>query len=273
MRLFFCMHCRGPRLCWVAALSLLVAGCAKAAITPESIVPPDPLLAYNAIEAERTAPAQVYVLDFSFVPSAITENTSPLHRAIGLARSTQPLEREVAIGQRAAAALSGEVVKRLGKTGLRVVWVPDDQPLPARGDYLLVTGRLIDVDEGNRFERVALGFGLGESRLACDVHVFRVVDGEKAEVLALSTYADSGKMPGMAASTGLGLIAIGPITAITVVEEAAKDAASGGQKLYVSQVDYLASETGNQVSRYISQYAAAEHWIPRNRAKPAHLVG
>jgi uncharacterized protein YbjT (DUF2867 family) len=90
MRSFFSEHCRGLRLSWVAALSLLLAGCAKAAITPESIVPPDPSLAYNAIEAERAVPAQVYVLDFSFVSSAVTENTSPLHRAIDLARSTQP---------------------------------------------------------------------------------------------------------------------------------------------------------------------------------------
>jgi len=269
MRSFSAAHSRGLRLSCVAALSMVLAGCAKAALTPESIVPPDPSLAYNAIEAEPTPPAQVVVRDFTFVPAAVSENRSPLHRTIDLVRSTSPDERRIAIGQKAAATLSKEIAKRLRKTGLEVVRIPDDQPMPARGNYLLVTGRLIDVDEGNRFERVGLGFGLGESRLASDVHVLRVVDGEKAEVLALTTYADSGKMPGIAASMGFGLFAVGPLTAI----EAAQDAVSSGQKIYVSQIDYLAGETGNQLARYLSQYAAAEHWIPRSKAKSAHVVG
>lgn len=189
------VHSGGLKLGFIAALSMVLAGCAKAALTPQSIVPPDPSVAYYAIEAEPLRPEKVVVHDFTFVPSAVTENRSPMHRAIDLVRRTSPEERRIAIGEKAAATLSKEIAKRLRKTGLEVVRIPDDQPMPARGNYLLVTGRLIDVDEGNRFERVALGFGRGESRLASDVHVFRVVDGEKAEVLALTTYADSGKMP------------------------------------------------------------------------------
>ena len=81
--------------------------------------------------------------------------------------------------------------------------------------------------------------------------MFRVVNGEKAEVLAFTTHADSGKMPGLAASMGLGELVLGPITAITAIE----DAASSGQKIYSSQIEYLAGETSDQVARYLSQYA------------------
>jgi len=253
----------------ICFLPLALAGCAKVAVTPGSIRPPDPSLAYNAIEAEPTVPTQIVVRDFDFVPSSVTENRSPIHRGIDLVRRSSPDERRIAIGRDAAASLSEQTAKRLRRTGLAVTRIGYDEELPARGNYLLVSGRLIDVDEGNRFTRVAFGLGLGESRLASEVHVFRVVDGEKAEVLAFTTYADSGKMPGMAASMGFGELALGPITGITLIE----DALSSGQKIYVSQVNYLAGQTGDQVSRYLSQYAATQHWIPRDKAKSVHIVG
>lgn len=144
-----------------------------------------------------------------------------------------------------------------------------DSDVTRRGNYLLVTGRLIDVNEGNRFTRVAFGLGLGESRVATEVHVFRVVNDEKAEVLVFTTHADSGKMPGIAPSIGFGEFVLGPITLISALE----DAVSSGQKIYISQIDYLAGETGDQVARYLSQYAAAEHWIPQSKAKRVHLAG
>jgi hypothetical protein len=256
-------------ICSIGLVSLAFVGCARVAVTPETIRPPDPSLAYNAIQAEPTFPAQVLVRDFDFAPSSVTENRSVVHRATDLVRSSSPEERRIAIGRDVAASLSEATAKRLRKTGLAVARIGDDEPLPSRGNFLLVTGRLIDVDEGDRLQRVALGFGAGESRLAAQVHVFRVVDGEKAEVLAFTTYADSGKMPGMAPSMAAGVFLMGPITAVTVIE----DVVSSGQKIYSSQVESLAGQTGDQVSRYLSQYAAAEHWIPRNKAKSVNLAG
>lgn len=76
-------------------------------------------------------------------------------------------------------------------------------------------------------------------------------------------------MPGVAASLGVGEMFVGPITLITGVE----DAVSSGQKIYSSQIEYLAGETSDQVARYLSQYAAAEGWIPRSKAKSVHLAG
>ena len=73
-----------------------------------------------------------------------------------------------------------------------------------QGNFLLVTGRLVQVDEGNRFTRIAVGLGAGESRLATEVRVYRVTNGERAEVLRFTTRANSGKMPGALASLGVG---------------------------------------------------------------------
>ncbi len=252
----------------LVVLATLLSGCAKVAVTPESIRPPDPAVAANAIEAEPTFPAQIEVRDFAFSSSSVTENRSPIHRATDLVRSSSADSRRIEIGRDAATELSNQTVKRLSKMGLRATRIAGDNDTSLSGHFLLVTGRLVEVDEGNRFTRVAVGLGAGESRLATEVHVFRVVNGEKAEVLAFTTHADSGKMPGLAASMVLGELVLGPITAITAIE----DAASSGQKIYSSQIEYLAGETSDQVARYFSQYAASEGWIPPSRAKSVRLA-
>ncbi|WP_331584014.1 DUF4410 domain-containing protein [Candidatus Binatus sp.] len=191
-----------------------------------------------------------------------------MHRATDIVRSSSADDRRVEIGRDAAAALSERTVARLDKMGLQATRIASDNDTSLSGNFLLVTGRLVDVDEGNRLTRVAVGLGAGESRLATEIHVFRVVNGEKAEVLAFTTRANSGKMPGLAASMGFGELVLGPITAITAIE----DAASSGQKIYSSQIEYLANETSDQVARYLSQYAAQEDWISRRKAKSVHLA-
>lgn len=255
------------RSCLIGVCSLVLSGCASTFVTPENIRPPDPVNAYNAIEAEPAYPSEIVVRDFDFEPPSVTEDQSIYYRAIDLFRKSSEEDRQTKIGRKVAATLSKEVAKRLLKTGLNVARIGSDNDMSMRGNFLLVTGHLVDADEGNQFMRVVFGFGIGETRLATEVHVFRVVNGEKAEVLVFTTHARSGEMPGMAASMGFGELLLGPITALTAVG----DALSSGQKIYSSQIDYLAGSTGDQVARYLAQYSAAQHWIPENRAKPVHL--
>ena len=236
----------------LGALSLALAGCASVSLTPEGIQPPDPSVAMNAIEAEPAFPQQIEVRDFDFASSSVIENRSPLNRAIDLFRRSSAQDRQEEIGRDAAAVLAKETTKQLRKTGLEATRIANDNDVSMRGDFLLVTGRLIYVDEGNRFTRVAFGAGIGESRLATEVQVFRVVNGQKAEVLSFITHANSGKMPGVAASMGFGEMFLGPITLIAGIE----NAVSSGQKIYSSQIEYLSSESGDQVAGYLSQYSA-----------------
>src|ERR1700730_2058735 len=250
------------------AMLLILAGCATVSVTPQPIRQPEPAAAMNAIEAEPTYPSLIEVRDFDFVVTDVAENRSPLHRGIDLFRRSSADQRQDAIGRDVGEVLSKDTAKKLDKAGLHATRVPRDLDTSVQGNFLLVTGRLIDVDEGNRFTRVAVGLGAGESRLATEVRVYRVTNGERAEVLRFTTRANSGKMPGVAASLGVGEMFVGPITLITGVEEAL----SSGQKMYVSQVDYLADETGSEVAKYLSQYSATEGWIPRSKAMPVHLA-
>jgi len=246
----------------------LLVGCAKVSVSPQSAEHPDPASEYRAIETEKHVPAWVEVCDFGFSDSSITENRDPLSRAENLLRKSSEQERDAKIAHSAAEAVSIATVKKLDRAGLPTVRIPYDDNVLYPGNNLLITGRFLNIDEGNRLTRVGVGLGAGASTLDTEVHVYRVSQNERAEVLSFTTHADSGRMPGLAESLPLGVFLIGPITAFTMVE----NTASTGQKLYVSEVDYLAAETGDQIARYISQYSAEQLWITPEKAKTPNLV-
>jgi hypothetical protein len=270
MRSFFSIGIRSyARISILLVLAAILSGCAQVSVTPQPAQQPNPSLAAQAIKAEPILPARVAVRDFTFNSSSVSENASPLHRGADLFRSSSAEERRIEIGRGAATRLSAQAAKRLSKMGLPAVRVPPDSDMPLYDNILLVTGRLKQVDEGNRFTRIALGLGAGESRLTTEVHVFRVIHGERAEVRSFTTHADSGKMPGVLPSMGIGELVLGPINLITAI----KDAASSGQQIYSSQIEYLAGKTADQVADYLSQYSADEGWIPRNQAKSVKFAG
>jgi len=256
------------RIIACVVMPAVLATCARLSISPQAAEHPDPVSAYQAIETERFVPNWIEVYDFDFSTSSVHENGSPLQRTLDLLSQDSAEDRRNEIAADAAANLSTQTVKRLDQMGFSVIRIPRDDDVPMHGNNLVITGRLIDVDEGNSLNRVAIGLGAGESTLDTEVHVYRVSHGERAEVLAFTTHADSGRMPGLAESMPLGVFLIGPITVLSTV----KDTVLTGQKIYSTQMEYLAGETGEQISNYLSQYAAEESWIPGYKAKSVNLV-
>jgi hypothetical protein len=256
------------RIVVCVVMSAALSTCARLSISPQAADHPDPVLAYQAIETERFVPDWIEVYDFDFSTSSVHEDASPFQFTLDLLSQESAEARRNEVAADAAANLSVQTEKRLDQMGFSAIRISPDDDVPMPGNNLVVTGRLIDVDEGNGLTRVAVGLGAGESTLDTEVHVYRVSHGERAEVLAFRTHADSGRMPGLAESMPLGVFLIGPITVLSTMG----DAASTGQKIYSTKMEYLAGETGDQISNYLSQYAADEIWIPGYKAKSVHLV-
>ena len=249
-------------------MSATLARCARLSVSPQATERPDPVRDYQAIETERFVPDWIEVYDFDFSDSSVHENASPLQHTLYLLSQDSPEARRNEVAADAAANLSVQTVKRLDQMGFSAIRNRRDDDVSMPGNNLVVTGRLIDVDEGNRLPRIAVGLGAGESTLDTEVKVYRVSHGERAEVLSFTTHADSGRMPGLAETMPLGVFLIGPITVLSTV----RDTAFTGQKIYSTQMEYLAGETGDQISSYLSQYAADESWIPGYKAKSVNLV-
>jgi hypothetical protein len=249
-------------------MSAALSTCARLSVSPQATERPDPVRDYQVIETERIIPDWIEVYDFDFSTSSVHEDASPLRRTLDLLLQESASARRDEVAADTAAVLSVQTVKRLDQMGFSSIRISPDDDVPMPGNNLVVTGRFVDVDEGNALTRIGVGLGAGESTLDTEVRVYRVSHGERAEVLSFTTHADSGRMPGLAESMPLGVFLIGPITVLSTVG----DAVSTGQKIYSTKMEYLACETGDQISNYLSQYAADEVWIPGYKAKSVNLV-
>jgi Domain of unknown function (DUF4410) len=125
----------------------------------------------------------------------------------------------------------------------------------AGGNILIVDGALTNISEGNRLRRLVIGFGTGASTLDSDVSMYQRIGGNLNQVLAFSTHADSGKMPGAAVMAPVGVAAGGGAAAIV-----ATNAAVGGAKTYSSSTSSLAKKTSDQIVKTVTDYTARAGW-------------
>jgi len=234
-------------------LALAVAGCTSASISPATSAQP--------VNAAR--PNQVIVYDFAVSNSEVTQNQSVFQRVYRAAtmNAEQQQASDLETGHEVAKDLSTTLVKRLTDLGFNAQAMQRGTSVP--NGALVIDGRFVNVDEGNRLRRLVIGFGAGASKLDTQVKIYQFANGTPAQLLDFSTHAESGKMPGAALTMGAGAAAQGGATAAM----GAANLGLAGAKTYGSTMGYLADSTAKQVVAYFSQYAANQGWITQDQAQ------
>jgi hypothetical protein len=166
------------------------------------------------------------------------------------------------IGREVAAAVSEEVVQRIRALGLPAERAPSIQPLT--NGTLGIEGQFISIDEGNRFRRMIIGFGLGKAEVRTLVQVYFGMDGGQSIVQQFETTAESSKMPGMAPMMGVGAAARGAagLARAAVV--------SGGMHTvgeFRENVEAEARRTADVLVKRLAQFFAAQGWISPEAAR------
>jgi hypothetical protein len=226
------------------SVAVLFAGCARTVVQPSNV------------EARREPrPTKIIVYDFAVIASEVTPHQ-------GIAIGTGPADRDsVALGHDVASALAERLAKELHEQGFVV-------ERRARGSAvgpheLSIDGEFLDVDEGDQAKRLVIGFGAGAAKVDTAVHVRY----GGTEMLEFRTHADSGKMPGGAATLGVGVAYEGAVTGTML----ATSAATGSYKEYHSPVERMAARSADQAAHYLSQLFGREGWIAPDRVKKAKL--
>jgi hypothetical protein len=102
--------------------------------------------------------------------------------------------------------VADEIVHQLQAMGLHAVRT--DAPAPADQNVLLVQGSFDTIDAGNRRRRTLIGLGAGKSEVSSSVRiVYQPAGGAPRVVQSFTANADSGKMPGIAETAGVGAAA------------------------------------------------------------------
>ena len=204
-------------------------------------------------------PAMILVYDFAVNAADVAENQAFFHQAVvALENNETASERADDIGRDVARAMAQQLVARLRDLGLPAQRAVRNQRMPSHA--IAITGEFLNVDEGNRLQRLVIGFGAGQALVRTRVRAVQPMrDGPWRTLTEFTTTADSGYMPGAAVTMGAGAAAQGTVTA----GAAAATAATSGIKAYRSQVEQMASRSADEAADQLAAYFARQGWIAR----------
>lgn len=238
-------HARSRSLVALAGLTALL-GCASA----KTIEP-----AGESSSAPFPRPERVLVFEFAVNAGEVGMNRGLVSDAERLGDSARQLTAEEdALGHKTAAALADEIARGLGELGIEAIHVRPDTEL--LGPALSVDGHFLSIDEGDRAERVLIGFGAGGTHVRIAVQLDSLVAGDFEPVYSFETEADSSKLPGAATPLGVGAVT-GDIVRGAVVAGAK---AVGSEELSDS-VTADVKRTAHQIVREVARIYAQHGWL------------
>jgi hypothetical protein len=237
-------------------LALTTAACAGASIGPQA----------NLAPVSNSRPTIIYVYDFAVTASDVTLNQGFFQKTYRDMTDENQEQTQVQMAHETASALSDVMVQELQSVGFTAIRIARGRQV--QGDnVLLVDGEFVEINEGNRLRRMVIGLGVGSSNLDTKVQVYQMAGGLTRQVMDFTTHANSGQMPGAALTAPAGAAAGGAMAAASL----GANLAMGAGKTYTSGMGFLAKKTGDQSVAYMSQYFAAQYWIPQSRVTSGDL--
>jgi len=201
------------------------------------------------------------IYDFAVTDANISEYQGMLRqqRSNGNAQ-----ERSHEIGWLASEALTANLSRGLHAFGFVVERVTRDTVV--KETDLSIDGRIVSVDEGSPLRRLLIGLGSGASTMTVRVQVFRAA--QRQMLLEFTTHADSGRMPGAAATV--------PVSAAVPFGVGLGVSASGavatGLTANGSTVGHMAAASADQAVRFLSEFFARQGWIAEDQVKGARIA-
>ncbi|MFM0695500.1 DUF4410 domain-containing protein [Paraburkholderia graminis] len=229
----------------LVAGALLLTGCASgiAATTQTGAVP--------HVRADV-----IYVYSFGATPDQVKSDSGGIAQKLGAAMTGESSEqKQLQTASDTREQVADEIVRELQSMGLRAVRV--DGPAPMNENALVVEGNFQTIDEGKRRRRVLIGLGAGKSEVSASIQIlYKPAAGTPIELQSFSANADSGHMPGIAETAGVGAAAAHVATAAATgtALHGASEAKQGG-------MSGDAKKLGDSIAKQIAAVSTANGWM------------
>ncbi len=242
------------RLFTCAALVLASAACAPTHVQTTSAPP---------MAVSQSAPELIIVRDFSVSPDSVKLDSGLGARLTN--GSSSGTAQQMATGQKVVRQISETLVAELKKRGLPAL--REGQVMPTEGQpVLLVDGRMIKIDEGNRTRRAIIGFGAGRSTVTAQAELFYSQYSEAgSDPRLLSSFtgdAASARKPGAVGTMGAGAVA--DHLATSAVMTAGTTVAS---EALGSNVEADSQRLAKELAKKVADVIADHGWFPTTASR------
>ncbi len=221
---------------------LFVTGCASTQVSDRQEI----------VTGKLPKPGTIWVYDFAATAADVpTESALAGHPDLD---TTPQTPEQIAEGKKVGAEVATELVADIKKLGMPVAQATMDTK-PQLND-LVIRGYFLSIQKGNEAERVAIGFGKGESDLKTVVEGFQMTATGLRKLGSGDLNASGGKSPG--ASLGVvGLIATHNPAGLII---------SGGMHVYgeesgSAKVEGRAKQTAQEIADVLKKRFQEQGWI------------
>jgi len=232
------------RLSEAGMVLLLIAGCASTNVQET----------YEVANTGMPTPSPVLIYNFAVNPQDIQQNSSIFAKIQRNIENNNQTAEEIQLGREVSDALATELTQKIAALGLYPVRA--DQSLRVTPGSILITGYFVDINEGNRLRRNAIGLGMGKSSIDSKVRVLAPLPSGYQELISFDAHADSGDMPGAAVMGPAGAAAGAGAAAVI-----ATNVAVGGVKSYKSASAQQAKKMAEKIAAQLAKYFAQQGWI------------
>ncbi|AFQ50052.1 DUF4410 domain-containing protein [Burkholderia cepacia] len=236
------------------ASALVMTGCASTAATTAATATP---VARTLPQVHATV---VYVAAFDADATGVKVDGGMIGKLTTLASGSSSDEQRQQTALKTRAQLADALVRELRAQGIPALRA--DGPVPNDRDALVVQGRFDTIDAGNRRRRILIGLGAGRSEVGASVAVlFQPAHGAPQPLDAFSASANSGHLPGMVETAGVGAVA-GRVATSAAVGAGLHGASEAKHDTVASDTDRLARSIAKQFAAKNTTHA----WVPTTSA-------
>ncbi|MGT2453594.1 DUF4410 domain-containing protein [Cupriavidus basilensis] len=240
-----------------ATASLLTAGCAWGDTGVNQGV--NQGVSQAGVQAQVRADV-IYVYSFDASPDQVKLDSGMGQKLKTMAAGGSAASEQAQTAREAREQVSDEIVRKLQSMGLHAVRA--DGPVPADSNALIVEGGFQKIDEGTRRRRLLVGLGAGKSEVRASVQImYKPANGSPVLLRSFSADADSGHMPGVAETAGVGA------AAGHLAESAAAD--SGLHAMSEAKRDSISADAarlGDSIAKQVAAAISANGWMPVGQA-------
>jgi hypothetical protein len=209
-------------------------------------------------------PDRILVYDFAVSPDEVRLDetlAAEIKQRYEHMQNTNPTPQELKIGHTVAYVVADELVKKIQSYGL---WAERAMGTPyRRGNTLVIKGQFLSINEGNRAERVLIGFSAGRTDVQADVQVYELTaGGEQQQVENLTASGESASKPGMAEMMGVGLLTHHLLTSTVV-----SGTVAGVSEAKFDTVEDDGRRMADKIAANLGQYFVSQGWIPPGAVK------
>jgi hypothetical protein len=207
-----------------------------------------------ATTVQMPRPERVLIYDFAVSPDEVHLDRGVVGDVETYAKGEPRTTIERNVGHEVAKKLAQELAKKITAMGIpaqRAWGAPTSW-----GNFVVIEGQLLSIDQGNQAERVVIGLGAGRSDVEASAQLFAATPTGLQKLESFNTNMESGYMPGMAETMGAG--AIGGHLAVAAVAGVVTHGI--GEKLS-ADVDAEAKRTADALAKQLEPYFRSHGWL------------